>query len=555
LRKLAATALAVPVLAVLFVPRALRRTVAARVGLAIGLGAMLGLGGIGAAPPRDTTARPPSALGPLPAAAFTTTVEVGRSPDSPVTIAFNVPMDPRSVAAALRIEPAVEVDIDWNAAGTHVTLSPLKSWKPGMLHTVTVAAGALDANGTPLVAPARASFLVRAATDARLAATDLTGERVRVDSSFVISFDRPVDPGTVMSAFTITPQVSGTFTLSDRLGPATVLADRPGATTGLTFTPDELLETDTIYTVTFVGKVLDLDRAPLGDPPSLAVRTTIAPSVVRFRPVDGSKDMTRGGDVSVRFTQPMDRRATAAAFSVEVEDEAVAGSIRWAEGDTVLVFDPDKDFGYERTIVLAVSDAARSKTGAPLAGAVTARFTTQEKPAPRPLPVRTPVRARPISSGGGAVGGGTWASVERYYLKLMNCTRTGGWVTSRGGCSSPGGRNVAPLQLSAGISSKVARPYARLLATRGLCSHFIGGNPGDRLRRAGYSSYRWAENIGCRSGGAAAAVLGSHLFFQSEKPYNGGHYRNLMDARFNRVGIGVWVSGGRVRLVVDFYHP
>ena len=51
------------------------------------------------------------------------------------------------------------------------------------------------------------------------------------------------------------------------------------------------------------------------------------------------------------------------------------------------------------------------------------------------------------------------------------------------------------------------------------------------------------------------AVLGSHLFFQSEKSYNGGHYVNLMNAAYDRVGIGVWVSSGRVRLVVDFYHP
>ena len=158
-------------------------------------------------------------------------------------------------------------------------------------------------------------------------------------------------------------------------------------------------------------------------------------------------------------------------------------------------------------------------------------------------------------TGGGAVGGGSWAAVETYYLGLMNCTRTGGWVTSSGNCSSPGGRNVAPLRLDPGISSKVSRPYAKRLAISGACSHFIGGNPGDRLRRAGFSSYRWAENIGCRSGGARAAVLGSHLFFQSEKSYNGGHYVNLMNPAYTRVGIGVWVSGGRVRLVVDFYHP
>jgi uncharacterized protein YkwD len=164
--------------------------------------------------------------------------------------------------------------------------------------------------------------------------------------------------------------------------------------------------------------------------------------------------------------------------------------------------------------------------------------------------------AKPIvhSGGGGAVSG-SWSSVEAYYLKLMNCTRTGGWVTSTGSCSSPGGRAVAPLMLSGPISAKVSRPYAKLLATRGICNHFIGGTPGDRLRRAGFTSYRWGENLGCRSGNPYSAVLGSHLFFQAEKPYNGGHYKNLMNAEYDRAGIGVWVSGGRVRLVVDLYHP
>jgi uncharacterized protein YkwD len=116
---------------------------------------------------------------------------------------------------------------------------------------------------------------------------------------------------------------------------------------------------------------------------------------------------------------------------------------------------------------------------------------------------------------------------------------------------------VAPLWIDRGISSHVSRPYARLLAGRGACSHFIGGNPGDRLRRAGYTSYIWAENLGCRSGNPYRAVLGSHRFFQSEK-YDGDptdHYTNLMNPDYDRVGLGVWVAHGNVRLVVDFYHP
>ena len=29
----------------------------------------------------------------------------------------------------------------------------------------------------------------------------------------------------------------------------------------------------------------------------------------------------------------------------------------------------------------------------------------------------------------------------------------------------------------------------------------------------------------------------------------------MMNAAYTQVGIGVWVSGGRLRLVIDFYHP
>ena len=69
-------------------------------------------------------------------------------------------------------------------------------------------------------------------------------------------------------------------------------------------------------------------------------------------------------------------------------------------------------------------------------------------------------------------------------------------------------------------------------------------------------SYRWAENIGCETlHSVRASVLGAHRFFQAEKSSNGGHYVNLMNAMYDRVGIGVWVAHGRVRLVIDFYHP
>ena len=152
-----------------------------------------------------------------------------------------------------------------------------------------------------------------------------------------------------------------------------------------------------------------------------------------------------------------------------------------------------------------------------------------------------------------------WLPEEQYYLSLVNCTRTGGWVLSNGTCrgyvSGRYSAYVAPLRLSPGISDSVTRPYATFLAIKNQCSHFLNGNPGDRLRRAGYNAYNWGENIGCRSGYrlAGPAILASHLNFQAEKSSNGGHWRNMKNAKYKWIGVGIWKVGTRVRLVTDFY--
>jgi uncharacterized protein YkwD len=191
---------------------------------------------------------------------------------------------------------------------------------------------------------------------------------------------------------------------------------------------------------------------------------------------------------------------------------------------------------------------------------VTANPTPKPTDTPKPTPKSTPkpIAAPVPPSSGGSSGGGPWASAERYYLGLLNCTRGGGIVTSSGTCSSPGGSGIAPLVLDQGISDRVSRPYAKLLATTAVCSHFDGGTPGDRLRAAGYTSYRWGENLGCESAPSAiASALGTQLYFQSERSWSppGGHWLNMMNPAYSRVGIGVWVAGGQIRIVIDFYHP
>jgi len=552
LRQAAAALLAVPVLISVYLGVMLRRSVVARSGLVVGVALVLGVGVIGTARPATVVATPPTPIEPLTQAAFTTTFSTNRALTEPMTIGFSATMDARSVAASMRVDPPVEVTLSWDATGSVLTITPRGHWSAATLQTVTVQPGALARSGQPLTRPIRAAFLTRDPTELSLGATDTVGERVATTTSFVLAFAGPVDPTSIQSAIRLDPPATGTVREQ---------ASVEGQTRYV-FTPSEPLLPGVDYEVTVSG-VRDTDGSSL-ETARLSVRTVDAPRIVRFRPLADARLVERAAALSVRFTLPMDRRATARAFSASVGNKPLTGKIAWAEHDTVLVFAPDRLLPFGTIVTMHVTTNARSAAGVALAKDRQVEFKTTKKPVATP---KTTTSSGTKSdggggggsggggSGGGAAGGGSWAAVESYYLGLMNCTRTGGWVTSSGHCDSPGGRNVAALKLDSGISANVSRPYAKRLAVNNDCSHFIGGDPGDRLRRAGYTNYRWAENLGCRSGDARSAVLASHRFFQSEKSYSGGHYVNMMNAQYDRVGIGVWVSGGRVRLVVDFYHP
>jgi len=542
LRKLGATLLALPVLALVYLA-VLGRAGVARIGAGLAAALVVSLVVLASLPPAPSNAVPISSSPPAVDARILDTVATGHGLKEPFVVEFDAAMDASSVAAALRLAPESAVSFAWDDAGRVLTIAPVAAWSPDTLYTLTVARSARAADGGALTRDLRSAVLTARAGTATLVATRVSGGRARLDSAFRITLDRPATLAAVQAAVRTEPAIEGTVA--------------QGETSDVfVFTPATHLAANRSYTVSLAG-LADADGVPFGGLPSLAVRTAGAPEVVRFRPRAGETAVARSAAISVRFTEPMNKARTAAAFHVTVGGKAIKGKISWAESGKVLVFTPAAALPYGAKVQASVDDSAISKAGAPVEAAKAGTFSVEAKPKPKPKakPATRKPRSKPISRGGGGAVAGTWSGVEVYYLRLMNCTRTGGWVTSGGNCSSPGGRNVAPLVRNAGISSKVSRPYAKLLATRGICNHFIGGNPGDRLRRKGYTSYRWGEYLGCRSGNPYSAVLGSHLFFQAEKPYNGGHYRNLMDARFKQAGIGVWVSSGRVRLVIDFYTP
>ena len=501
--------------------------------------------------------------------------------NQPIELSFSRPMDRASVRAALSVVPAHDVQLAWSAGDTRLSIAPSPAWAPATVYTISVGSAARTAAGGVMTGPVRAVFLTADAPTASIAAVAMSGKRASPTAGFRISFSRPVNLSSLQSALSITPQAVGQLTTG---------LDR-GSPTVVTWVPTVPLSADATYVVTFGAPVSSSDGMTVAPAPRLVVRTIAGPEVVRTRPANHAQSVPAGATVSIRFGRSMDRASTQAAFRLVLEpaDSGVSGHYSWAENDTVLVFTPARALAAGHVYTLILAGSATSQDGAPVAlpGAgpelrasfrVAAPALAAVKSAPAPAgpaarpstapaprsteaprstaaPSATPTRAPSAQASAGA----PWLNVERYALQLLNCTRTGGWVQSDGTCDGYGsGRYstyVAPLTLSAGISSAVSRPYAKYQAVRNACSHFLQGTPGDRLAAAGYTSYRWGENIGCQTASPSQAVVNSLLFFQSEKSYNGGHWANLKNAQYSTVGIGVWDSNGYVLVVFDFYHP
>jgi hypothetical protein len=149
--------------------------------------------------------------------------------------------------------------------------------------------------------------------------------------------------------------------------------------------------------------------------------------------------------------------------------------------------------------------------------------------------------------------------VEKYALKLVNCTRTGGWVKADGSCNKYGSGKFSkyrePLKFHQGIADDVAFPWAKKIARAGYCGHELAGSDVDeRFKDAGYKDDDNGENVGCSyAWSARKMVLRTHRMMQSEKEWGGPHWRQMKDAKFVSVGIGVVTARDNTRIVVDFY--
>ena len=542
MRKSTAATLALPVAALVRATAWLRRSARIQgfmvsVAVAVVVGVLLvGL------PAKPVAGQPLPTFAPLAPQADSHSPASDLALDVPFQIQFTKPMNEGSVEGALKIDPTIDVEFRWDATGQMVSLVPSPHWAPMTNYQVSVSSAATDQEGLSLSTPIQTAFQSGSLTAGTITATRTVGDLTSPTTAFQITFTRPVRLGTVMARLGINPRLD-----------VSIVGDDPTdvASQVFTMTPKNALDPDTTYLVIMAEGGVDASGSGLQIVAPLQIRTLAAPAVQTFKPATGTKTYDTNQPISLRFTIAMDEKSTESALTVLAGGRAVAGSTSWSEGDTVLNFTPRRSFAIGASVTVKLSTAGRSTGGLHVA-ASSATFLVST-PRSRAIAI---TKSRIPVTGGQGTSSAPYGDMENYYLSLMNCTRTGGWVTSGGDCSSQT-RHTLPSQgalaLDAGISNNVSRPYAAALADSGLLTHNLNGTTTHgRLAAAGYGSGSWGENIASPGNAGQGGMIMVENFYQNESGCRCAHYYNIMNRYFHRVGIGIWVSRG-VRIVIDFY--
>lgn len=194
-----------------------------------------------------------------------------------------------------------------------------------------------------------------------------------IDETFVLAFDVPVNPLTVLP---------GTISLVDPAGSRVPVLVRPDLLRGLrlTLTPASALAPNTPYTVVVDPTVEDARGEPLAAPLRFTFLTEVRPwlkvTAVRAARVEIPPDYV----ISVRFNRPVDPIAvTSESFRVTIQEtgEVQEGTIRLSRDGRVIFFTPSRPFPLGRTVSLTLTPDLTDMVGNPL-----------EKPLTTAWPVR-----------------------------------------------------------------------------------------------------------------------------------------------------------------------
>jgi uncharacterized protein YkwD len=483
------------------------------------------------------------------------TLGVGVPTNQPVTVPFDVAMNPGAVEAALQVLPQQPLELAWNEELDQLTIVPERLWRTEETYVVIVGGSATRTDGRALaaarrftftteIAPAVSDFQVRLANGAPAAAPQPSDERARAllegdpiveppgslpptktatavssSSTITVSFSEAMDRADVEAHFAITPAAAGELSWSD------------GG--DLVFTPTERLVPGARYTISVIG-AHDAKGNLLGGKGNFSFIVRPGAQLTQTLPEVDAADVEPPW-VELWFSQPMDVEATNAAFALldSVTGERVGGHLNWNAERTQLVYAPDRPFAGGRRFDVTFEGGARDDDGNVVEAAMS--FTTMAAPV---APARGSVSTRtapvvPVAAPA--------TTLDGYALNQVNAARAA--------------YGFAPLVLDAAISA-AASAHAWDQATNGYFSHYgqNGSTRESRMRAAGVSFTYSGENQCYHMYMSEPATLDwCHAQFMAE-PYPGqwNHIANILDPRFTRMGVGIATVGATTVITWDF---
>jgi hypothetical protein len=253
-----------------------------------------------------------------------------------IKIVFGRSMNPESVAAALRIEPDVPLNLSWEGETLHI--APVQPFEPEMAYTFTLANTAKSVDGYGLEKPYAFTYQLKSVL------AELRHPTIQNPSApLALHFNYSMDTASVERALLVQPALPSAFQWND-------------SATRITITPATPLIPSLEYRVSFAGGLRDAngDDLPTPDP-----RAFVAPPAIHRVEPRHNSIVSPLTSIRLTFDRPMNAESTEAAFRLT---PALRGRFDW--DDTTLIFTPERGYLSENAqYTVTLDTSARSAAG------------------------------------------------------------------------------------------------------------------------------------------------------------------------------------------------
>lgn len=281
-----------------------------------------------------------------------------------VRLTFSEAMNAGSFTAS--VTPEAPFTAAWSSQDSVVTLSFTAPLTAATQYQVQYGGADLAGNGVA----GQLTFTTATPADTEAPAVKVTAPEamatnVPTNATWSLTFSESMDKATVDAAISIVPAVAGT-----------VLWDATGVLRS--FQPTAPLAASTQYTVTVGVGAKDLAGNALAAPFSFSFTTaaapdTTAPTLVSSNPAAGANGVILSTNISLTFSEPMDKASAQVAFSVTLPPN-VTGAFSWSADGKTMTFNPANNFLHGQIATWRITTGAKDLAGNALANQISRGF-------------------------------------------------------------------------------------------------------------------------------------------------------------------------------------